>query len=180
MLLISRLMETASPRKEATAKRKRSALMLTVSRLDFPKSFLPANQTKVGRAKNRRKMKVLFNTGIPRLFSPRSTTLSSLRSIEKFKVRPFWQKNPEEIKDGHDDFLAVGEGLVEITGERVAIVTDLAVAGENIDEAKAEEARQRATARLSEKLSTQEVASVNAALARSLAQLSVKRRHPRP
>jgi F-type H+-transporting ATPase subunit epsilon len=62
----------------------------------------------------------------------------------------------------------------------VAIVTDMAVAGENIDEAKAEEARQRATARPSEKLSTQEVASVNAALARSLAQLSVKRRHPRP
>jgi F0F1-type ATP synthase epsilon subunit len=50
----------------------------------------------------------------------------------------------------------------------VAIVTDIAVAGENIDEAKPEEARQRATARLSEKLSTQEVASVNAALARSL------------
>jgi len=55
----------------------------------------------------------------------------------------------------------------------------MAVAAENIDEAKAEEARQRAAARLREKLSTQEIASVNAALARSLAQLSVKRRHPR-
>jgi F-type H+-transporting ATPase subunit epsilon len=98
-------------------------------------------------------------------------------------VRLMTQLVPGEMivqKDGHDDFLAVGEGLVEITGERVAIVTDMAVAGENIDEAKAEEARQRAMARLSEKLSTQEVASVNAALARSLAQLSVKRRHPRP
>ena len=83
-------------------------------------------------------------------------------------------------KDGHDDFLAVGEGLVEITGDRVAIVTDMAVPVENIDEAKAEEARQRAAVRLREKLSTQEVASVNAALTRSLAQLSVKRRHRRP
>jgi F-type H+-transporting ATPase subunit epsilon len=82
-------------------------------------------------------------------------------------------------KAGHDNFLAVGEGLVEITGDRVAIVTDMAVAAEKIDEAKAEEARQRAAARLRENLSSQEVASVNAALARSLAQLSVKRRHPR-
>ena len=37
-------------------------------------------------------------------------------------------------KDGHEDFLAVGEGLVEITNDRVAIVTDMAVAAENIDE----------------------------------------------
>jgi len=47
-------------------------------------------------------------------------------------------------KDGRDDFLAVGEELVEITSDRVAIVTDMAVPVENIDEAKAEEARQRA------------------------------------
>ena len=97
-------------------------------------------------------------------------------------VRLMTQLVPGEMivhKGGHDHFLAVGDGLVEITGERVAIVTDMAVAAENIDEAKAEEARQRAAARLREKLSTQEIASVNAALARSLAQLSVKRRHPR-
>src|SRR5262245_12541572 len=78
-------------------------------------------------------------------------------------------------KDGHDNFLAVGDGLVEITGDRVAIVTDMAVPVENIDEAKVEEARQRAAARLREKLSAAEVASVNASLARTLAQLPVKR-----
>jgi F-type H+-transporting ATPase subunit epsilon len=79
-------------------------------------------------------------------------------------------------KNGQDRFLAVGEGFVEITGDHVAILTDLAIAAENIDEAKAEEARQRAQARLKEKLSAEEVASVNAALARSLAQIRVKRR----
>src|SRR5215208_6736373 len=46
--------------------------------------------------------------------------------------------------DGRDAFLAVGEGLVEITGSHVAIVTDMAVAVENIDEARVEEARRRA------------------------------------
>ncbi len=79
-------------------------------------------------------------------------------------------------QNGSDSFVAVGEGLVEITGDRVAILTDMAIAAENIDEAKAEEARQQAAARLRKKLSAEQVASVNAALARSLAQLRVKRR----
>ncbi len=86
---------------------------------------------------------------------------------------------PGEIivrRDGHEEFLAVGAGLVEITGDHVAIVTDMAIPAENIDEAKAEEARRRAEQRLSEKLEDEEVASVNASLARSLAQLHVKRR----
>ena len=92
------------------------------------------------------------------------------------------QMVPGEIivrKDAHDYFLAVGEGLVEIAGDHVAILTDLAIASEHIDEAKVEEARQRAEARLREKLSDEEVASVNSSLARSLAQLHVKRRQHR-
>jgi len=92
------------------------------------------------------------------------------------------QMVPGEIivrKDGRDYFLAVGEGLVEIMADHVSILTDLAIAAEKIDEAKVEEARQRAQARLQEKLSDEEVASVNSSLARSLAQLHVKRRQHR-
>jgi F-type H+-transporting ATPase subunit epsilon len=87
---------------------------------------------------------------------------------------------PGEIvarKGGRDLFLAVGVGLVEVTGTRVSVLTDMAVAADSIDEAKAEEARRRAEARLKEKLSAEEVATTNASLARSLAQLKVKRRH---
>jgi F-type H+-transporting ATPase subunit epsilon len=94
-------------------------------------------------------------------------------------VRLMTQLVPGEMivrKNGRDDLLAVGEGLVEITGDRVAIVTDMAVRAESIDEAKVEEARQRAAARLREKLSAEEVATINASLARSLVQLRVKRR----
>jgi F-type H+-transporting ATPase subunit epsilon len=79
-------------------------------------------------------------------------------------------------KDGHDEFLAVGEGLVDIAADHVSIVTDMAIPADKIDESKAEEARQRAAARLHEKLSDEEVANVNASLVRSLAQLHVKRR----
>src|SRR5450631_1672492 len=73
-------------------------------------------------------------------------------------------------------FLVVGDGFVQVTGERVAILTDMAILAENIDEAKAEEARQRAEARLAEKITDEEAASASAALAHSLAQLKVKRR----
>lgn len=94
-------------------------------------------------------------------------------------VRLMTEMVPGEVmarKGGHDHFLAVGGGLIEIAADHVNIVTDMAVAAESIDEAKAEEARQRAAARLREKLSAEEAASVNATLARSLAQLHVKRR----
>lgn len=95
-------------------------------------------------------------------------------------VRLMTQLMPGELivrKNEHEEVLAVGEGLVEITGQSVAIVTNMAVSAKDIDEAAVEEARQRAAARLREKLSSEEVASVNASLVRSLAQLRVKRRH---
>jgi F-type H+-transporting ATPase subunit epsilon len=53
----------------------------------------------------------------------------------------------------------------------------MAIKAENIDEAKAEEARARAEARLAEKIGDEEAATVSAALAHSLAQLKVKRRN---
>ena len=79
-------------------------------------------------------------------------------------------------KSGQDYFLAIGEGFVEITADKVAIMTDMAIRAEQIDEAKAEEARKRAEARLQEKLTDEETALVSAALMHSLAQLHVKRR----
>lgn len=89
---------------------------------------------------------------------------------------------PGEIsvrKEGRDYFLAVGEGFVEITGDRVAVMTDMAIRAENIDEARAEEARRRAEERLAGRLDDEESAMVSAALAHSLAQLKVKRRQQR-
>jgi len=46
----------------------------------------------------------------------------------------------------HEELLAVGEGLVVVTGTHVSVLTDMAIAAEKIDEAKVEEARQRAAA----------------------------------
>ena len=80
-------------------------------------------------------------------------------------------------KDGVDTLIAVGEGLVEVTATHVSILTDMAIRAEHIDEAKVQEARARAEARLQEKISDEEIASVNASMVRALAQLQVKRRH---
>jgi F-type H+-transporting ATPase subunit epsilon len=82
-------------------------------------------------------------------------------------------------KGGQDAFLAVGDGFAEITGDHVSILTDMAIRAENIDEAKAEEARRRAEARLSQKLDDEQAAAAAAVLAHSLAQLQVKRRRHR-
>jgi F-type H+-transporting ATPase subunit epsilon len=79
-------------------------------------------------------------------------------------------------RGGQDHFLAIGEGFVEITGDRVAVLTDMAIKADDIDEMKAEEARKRAEARLAEKRTDEETAMGSAALAHSLAQLKVKRR----
>ena len=94
-------------------------------------------------------------------------------------VRLMTQMVPGEMivrTKGHDEFMAVGEGLVEVTNAKISIATNMAIAADKIDEAAAEEARQRAADRLREKLSSEEIASVNASLARALAQLRVKRR----
>ena len=79
-------------------------------------------------------------------------------------------------KGGQEHFFAVGEGFVEITAERVAVLTDMAINADDIDEARAEEARKRAEIRLQEQLSEEEIATVTASLAHSTAQLQVKHR----
>ena len=83
----------------------------------------------------------------------------------------------QAIKGGQSIFLAVGTGFVQVTGDRVSILTDMAIRAENIDEAAAEQARQRAEERLKQKLSDEEVATVETSLAHALTQLQVKRKH---
>jgi F-type H+-transporting ATPase subunit epsilon len=87
---------------------------------------------------------------------------------------------PGELRvsnSGQDTFMAVGEGFVEVTGESVTVLTDMAVEERAIDETAAEAAVKRAQEALrGEHLGDEEVASVQAALQKSLAQLHVKRR----
>ena len=92
------------------------------------------------------------------------------------------QIKPGELgitRDGKKEYLAVGEGFATVTQERVNILTDMAIEWQHIDEGAVEAAIERARATLANRhdLHEEEVASVQASLMKSLAQLHVKRRH---
>ena len=80
-------------------------------------------------------------------------------------------------QSGQNIFLAVGDGFVQITAHHVSVLTDMAIKADDIDEARAEEARQKAEGRLAQKLGDEEAATVNAALMHATTQINVKRRH---
>lgn len=80
------------------------------------------------------------------------------------------QKGKENI------YLAVGDGFVQVTGDRVAVLTDMAINAKHINEAKAEEAMRRAKARLEEKVTEEDAARLQAAIVHATTQLKVKRR----
>jgi F-type H+-transporting ATPase subunit epsilon len=90
------------------------------------------------------------------------------------------QIKPGELivtKAGQQIALAVGEGFVEVTADKVSVIVDMALRETDIDEAAAEDAIRRAEARLKEEhIGDEESALVQAAIAKSLAQLHVKRR----
>jgi F-type H+-transporting ATPase subunit epsilon len=79
--------------------------------------------------------------------------------------------------DGKIEVMAIGEGFAEITAHHIGIMTDGAVNEKDIDEKKAEEAVKRAEDLLkSNTLKGEELEATQASLARSLAQIKVKRR----
>ena len=87
--------------------------------------------------------------------------------------------NPGELrvlKGGKETFLAIGEGFVEITGNSVSVLTDMALDVSAIDENAAEAAVARAKAAMKEDLGSEEIAAVQASLSKAMAQLHVKRR----
>ena len=80
-------------------------------------------------------------------------------------------------QNGQNLFLAVGDGFVQITETNVSVLTDMAVKADDIDEVQAAAAQRKAEARLAQKLSDEESATVHAALVHATTQLNVKRRH---
>lgn len=82
-------------------------------------------------------------------------------------------------KGSKTDSLAVGEGLVEVTGQYARVLTDMAIGVDDIDEQAVEEALERAHKALSvldDGEQQEEVAAVMATIQRTMAQLHVKRR----
>ena len=82
-------------------------------------------------------------------------------------------------KGGKTIEMAVGEGLVEVTGTVTRIITDAAIDSEKIDEQAAEEAIARAKKTLEELKpgeQQEEIAAAMAAIQRATIHLNIKRR----
>lgn len=81
-------------------------------------------------------------------------------------------------KDGKAESLAVGAGLLEVTQSSVAVLSDLAVGEDDIDEDAVEQALASAQKALEEKggEDMEQMAALQLAIQKSMAQLNVKRR----
>ena len=100
------------------------------------------------------------------IYPQHETTVTEIRAGELLITR-----------NGKVDIMAIGDGFAEIRPDSVAILTDGAVYEKDIDEGKAEAAVKRAEELLkSNTLQGEELEATEASLARSLAQIKVKRR----
>jgi F-type H+-transporting ATPase subunit epsilon len=82
-------------------------------------------------------------------------------------------------KGGEEFYLAVSGGFIEVRPDRIIILADAAERVEEIDVARAEEAKRRAEARLAERAPGVDTAMAEAALRRSLVRLEVVARRKR-
>ena len=82
------------------------------------------------------------------------------------------------VENGQDRLMAVAGGVIEVRpGNQVIVLADAAESAEEVDVARAEEAKQRAKKIMSEKiLSEEEYAATAAALERSLARIRIGRK----
>ena len=85
-------------------------------------------------------------------------------------------------KGGEEFYMAISGGFLEVRPDRIIVLADTAERVEEIDIARAEEARRRAEERLAELAPGLDMARAEAALRRSLVRLKVverRRRKPR-
>ncbi|HKZ51551.1 MAG TPA: F0F1 ATP synthase subunit epsilon [Dehalococcoidia bacterium] len=85
------------------------------------------------------------------------------------------------VRGGEETSIALTGGFLEVRNDRVVVLADAAERAEEIDAARAEAARRRATERLAERGTSEDMARSQAALQRALLRLRVaERRRRRP
>ncbi len=83
-------------------------------------------------------------------------------------------------KDGEDIYVAVSGGFMEVLGNRVSVLADACERSDEIDEARAQEAVQRAQDRLANRGSDMELEKAMSSLQRAQVRVNlVRRRRPR-
>ncbi len=122
--------------------------------------------------------KKIFSDTVDNVYLPASEGEMGVLEMHVGLITPLEPGELRYLKDGKTHELAVGEGFVEVTQEKVEVICDLAIEGEDIDESKVEEALARAKEALekAEQGNAEDIAALQAVIAKSTAQLKVKRK----
>ncbi len=82
------------------------------------------------------------------------------------------------LKEGKIEEMAIGKGFVEVTQEKVVVLTDMALGDAEIDETSVEEAMQRAEKALEgSDVDPGQAQQLQVLIANSMAQLNLKKKH---
>ena len=81
-----------------------------------------------------------------------------------------------QLPDGQEELVFVAGGILEIQPKLITVLADTAIRGEDLDEAKALEAKQQAEESMKNKTSQLEIAKAQAELAVAAAQIAAIRK----
>ena len=119
----------------------------------------------------------IFSDTVEDVYLPGSEGEMGVLDMHAALVSPLSPGELRYKKDGKIEELAVGEGFVEVSDDKVSVLIDLAIGEDAIDEAQVEEAMKRAQEALAgENVDHDEMAALQAAIAKSEAMLKLKRK----
>jgi F-type H+-transporting ATPase subunit epsilon len=84
-----------------------------------------------------------------------------------------------EMADGNEEFVFVAGGILEVQPDRVTVLSDTAIRGKDLDEARANEARARAEEALKNATSDIDIARAQSELAILAAELAALQKYRR-
>ena len=121
--------------------------------------------------------KTIFSDTVEDVYLPGSEGEMGVLDMHAALVSPLSPGDLRYKKDGKIEELEVGEGFVEVSDDKVSVLIDLAIGEDAIDEAQVEEAMKRAQEALAgENVDHDEMAALQAAIAKSEAMLKLKRK----
>lgn len=122
--------------------------------------------------------KTIFSDSVDDVYLPGSEGEMGILAMHSALVAPLQPGELRYLKDGQVEELAVGEGFVEVTGDKVSVLIDLAIGEAAIDEHQVEEAMKRAKNALDGVVGDdpEEMQALMMSIAKSEAMLKLKRK----
>ena len=121
--------------------------------------------------------KTIFSDTVDDVYLPGSEGEMGILTMHAALVAPLKPGSLRYLKDGKIEELAVGEGFVEVANDKVAVLIDLAIGEDAIDENQVEQAMKRANDALEGMdVDHGEFEALQPVLAKSEAMLRLKRK----